>query len=83
MKKWKWKDATVSHHALLLLRICIVVILAELFLITLQLCCGEYPTQLYAVRLFRGMLEYVMLDITIAVIGAFLFDITAREMGKE
>ncbi len=83
MKKWKWKDASVSHHALLLIRICFAVILTELCLMTLQIFFGEYPTQLYAVRLFRGMLEYIMLDITIAVVGAFLFDITARELGKE
>ena len=79
MRKWKWTEATVSHHALLLIRICFAIILAELFIMTLQLFIVEYPTQLYAIRLFREMLEYIMLDITIAVIGAFLFDISVRE----
>ena len=78
MKKPKWKDASVSPHALLLLRACFAVILAELFLITAHLFLGGYPTQIYATRLYRSMLEYIMLDITIAVIGAFLVDLVLR-----
>ena len=79
MKKHKWNQAAVSRHALLLLCSSFAVILAELFLITLQLFFGGYPTRLYATQLYRAMLEYIMLDITIAVIGAFLVDITMRE----
>lgn len=83
MKKIKWKEASVSHHAVRLLHICFSIILIELFAMTLQLFHGNYPTHLYAIRLYRGMLEYIMLDISIAVIGAFLFDVTLKEHGKE
>ena len=81
MKKWNWKDKTVSHHSFFLLCICFAVILFELLLIVLPLV-PEHPEKLYEIRLFRGMLEYIMLDITITVVGAFLLDITAREYNQ-
>ena len=79
MKKTKWKYASVSRHAQILLCSCFAVILTELFLITLQTFWGGYPTRIYATRLYRAMVEYIMLDITIAVIGAFLVDLVMRE----
>ncbi|MBO5305343.1 MAG: hypothetical protein J6B12_01135 [Clostridia bacterium] len=81
MNKQKWKEASVSRHAVRLLHICFAVILAELFLMTLHLFIGEYPTHIYAIRLYRAMLEYIMLDISIAVIGAFLIDLVLRGRG--
>ncbi len=83
MKKLKWKDASVSRHALYLLCSCFAVILAELFLITLQIFFGGYPTRIYATQLYRAMVEYIMLDITIAVIGSFLVDLAMREQNKK
>ena len=83
MKKHKWKEASVSRHALFLLLSCFAVILAELLLITLQIFFGGYPTRIYATQLYRAMVEYIMLDITISVIGAFLVDLAMREQGKE
>lgn len=83
MNKQTWKEASVSRHAVRLLHICFTIILAELFLITLHLFLGEYPTQIYAVRLYRGMLEYILLDVCIAVIGAFLFDVMHKQSGTE
>ena len=79
MKKTIWKEAPVSRHAQFLLSTCFAVILAELFLITRQIFYGGYPTRIYATRLYRAMIEYIMLDITIAVIGAFLVDLVMRE----
>jgi len=83
MKKQIWKDASVSRYAVRLLHICFPLILAQLFLITLHLFLGEYPTHIYAIRLYRGMLEYIMLDVCIAVVGAFLIDITLKQIGKD
>ena len=79
MKKLKWKEVCVTRHALLLLCSSLALILVELFLITLLLFFGSYPTQIYATQLYRAMIEYIMLDITIAVIGAFLVDLAMRE----
>ncbi|MBE6662483.1 MAG: hypothetical protein E7606_04290 [Ruminococcaceae bacterium] len=83
MKKRKWKEASVSYGSLRLLHICFAMILGELFLITFQLFHGDYPTHLYAVRLYRHMLEYILLDITIAVIGAFLFDLAQKDIERK
>jgi hypothetical protein len=82
MKRFSLKNASVPRHALCLLCISFSVILLELFLITLSLFCGGYPTRLYATRLYRAMVEYIMLDITIAVIGSFLLDLVIRERGR-
>ena len=82
MKKLKWKEVCVTRHARLLLFFSLSVILVELFLITLLLCFGSYPTQIYATRIYRAMIEYIMLDITIAVIGSFLVDLVMRENEK-
>lgn len=79
MKKLKWKEVCVTRHALLLLCSSLALILVELFLITLLLFFGSYPTRIYATQLYRAMIEYIMLDITIAVIGAFLVDLAMRE----
>ena len=79
MKKQIWKEASVSRGALGLLHSCFAMILAELLLITLQLFYGDYPTHIYAVRLYRHMIEYILLDITIAVIGAFLLDLAQKD----
>lgn len=79
MKKLKWKEVCVTRHALLLLCSSLALILVELFLITLLLFFGNYPTRIYATQLYRAMIEYIMLDITIAVIGAFLVDLAMRE----
>ena len=78
MKNRTWADAPISRQAFRLLWICFPVILVEFILITARQFLGEFPTRLYAARLYHAMLEYIFLDMTIVVIGAFLLDLTAR-----
>lgn len=83
MRKLKWKEASVSHHVVNLLHLCFTLTLTVLFAMTWQLRMTDHPTYLHAVRLYREMLEYIMLSLTISVGGAFLLDLTIRELGKE
>ena len=79
MKRTTKPNHTVCAEACRLLYSSFALILTQLFVITLQLIHTEgTPTHLYTLQLYRGMLEYIMLDITIAVVGAFLVDITVR-----
>lgn len=78
MKKIYKANAAVSPHALFLIRICFLVTLVELALILAEVYSGNYQNHIYATRLLGKMLEYVMLDITLAVIGSFLFDLSVR-----
>ena len=79
MKKDK-STHTVCAQACRFLHISLSLTILQLFIITLQLLHTDgSPTHLYAIQLYRGMLEYIMLDITIAVVGGFLIDITVKE----
>lgn len=80
MKRSHEKIYTVCAEACRLLYSSFALILTQLFVITLQLIHTEgTPTHLYTLQIYRGMLEYIMMDITIAVVGAFLVDITVRD----
>ena len=81
MKRSNRQNRTVCTEACRLLLISFALILTQLFAITLQLVhtVGS-PTYLYTLQMYRGMLEYIMLDITIAVVGAFLIDITVAQL---
>ena len=80
MKRMSKQNHTVCIHARRFLYLCFALILAQFFVITLQLFLADgSSTYLYSLQLYRGMLEYIMLDITIAVVGAFLMDLTSSE----
>lgn len=79
MKKLCSANITVSRHSLFLMRVCFLITLFELALIIANMQNGNYQNQLYAARLFYKMIEYVMLDITVTVGGAFLFDLAVRD----
>ncbi len=81
MKKLRSANITVSQHSLFLLRVCFLITLIELALIVADMQAGNYRNQLYAARLFYKMVEYIMLDITVTVGGAFLFDLAVRDFG--
>lgn len=77
MKRSNKQNRTVCAEACRFLFFSFSLILVQLLIITLQLFHSlGTPTYLYTLQLYRGMMEYIMLDITIAVVGAFLIDIT-------
>ena len=80
MKKPGRYTHTVCTQACRFLYISLSLTILQLFIITLQLLHTDgSTTHLYSIQLYRGMLEYIMMDITIAVVGGFLIDITVKE----
>ena len=65
--------------AALILRIGLPVILIELCLFTSMLCRDMVRDITFALHRYPPMLEYIMMSLTLLIIGAFLFDYIDRK----
>ncbi len=79
MMKQKNSARSVSHSSLKLLAFGLTLALLQLVLSVLELQYGDYQSKLYASTLFAELVEYVLLDILLVIIGAFLFDMVDRK----
>lgn len=79
MKKIQITKLCVSPLSKNLLFFGLPLALVQLFFSVLELYHGNYPSSLYASRLFHILVEYVLLDILLLIFGAFLFDIAEKD----
>ena len=57
-------------------------VLVQLGIITACLFLGEHRSELYALRLYYAMLEYILLDVVLVIGGALLFELADRDAKK-
>lgn len=82
MRKILWGSLSkkVSPQATLILLIGFIIVLLQLGYIAFDVLFGVHDNNLYVVNLYRKCIEYILLEFVILVIGAFLFDMTVRDL---
>lgn len=73
----------LTRYASRVLHAGFLIILAQLCTITAGLLIGEHQNQLYALRLYYTMLEYILLDVVLVIGGAILFELAERDAGRD
>lgn len=78
-EKQKIRQMALSREAAWVLHIGLPVILCELIFFLVSLLRDRVGNAAYVMYRYPAMLEYIMMSLTLLVIGAFLFDYLARK----
>lgn len=69
----------VSRQALTILILGTIVVILQLGYIAFDILYGSHVNRLYTIELYRKSMDYILLEVILLVLGAFLFDMTVKD----
>ena len=72
----------VSLPSIVTLFLGTLLILTQLSYITFDVLCGTHANSLYTQLMYQECMSYILAEFLIIVVGAFLFDLVARDADR-
>ncbi len=79
-RNYRQKQREISKHSVSIMLWGSLLILLQLGYIAFDIFSGSLPERYSAIHLYRSCFDYILLEATLIVGGAFLFDITEKDL---
>ena len=82
-RNYQQKHRDISKHSTAIMLWGSLLILLQLGYIAFDIFSGSFQERYYAIQLYRSCFDHILLEMTLIVGGAFLFDIAEKDPARD